>query len=77
MSRLPVVYLLHGGGPWPFVELGFGTVRPMTASGSIQGNRYTIALTNPNGPKSYTMTALGNIDGDPYVDVLVIREDRQ
>ena len=25
MSRLPVVYLPHGGGPWPFVELGFGT----------------------------------------------------
>ncbi len=22
--RLPVVYLPHGGGPWPFVELGFG-----------------------------------------------------
>ena len=23
--RMPVVYLPHGGGPWPFVELGFGT----------------------------------------------------
>jgi aromatic ring-opening dioxygenase catalytic subunit (LigB family) len=23
-SRLPVVYLPHGGGPWPFVDLGFG-----------------------------------------------------
>jgi aromatic ring-opening dioxygenase catalytic subunit (LigB family) len=22
-SRMPVVYLPHGGGPWPFVELGF------------------------------------------------------
>lgn len=22
-SRLPVVFLPHGGGPWPFVELGF------------------------------------------------------
>ncbi|MBU6430550.1 MAG: dioxygenase [Cyanobacteria bacterium REEB65] len=23
-QRLPVVFLPHGGGPWPFVELGFG-----------------------------------------------------
>jgi aromatic ring-opening dioxygenase catalytic subunit (LigB family) len=23
-QRLPVAYLPHGGGPWPFVELGFG-----------------------------------------------------
>lgn len=22
--RLPVVYLPHGGGPWPFVDVGFG-----------------------------------------------------
>lgn len=22
MARLPVVYLPHGGGPWPFVNLG-------------------------------------------------------
>jgi aromatic ring-opening dioxygenase catalytic subunit (LigB family) len=24
-SRLPVVFVPHGGGPWPFVEVGFGT----------------------------------------------------
>jgi aromatic ring-opening dioxygenase catalytic subunit (LigB family) len=23
--RLPVVYLSHGGGPWPFVKVGFGS----------------------------------------------------
>lgn len=23
-ERMPVVYLPHGGGPWPFVDLGFG-----------------------------------------------------
>src|SRR4051812_41616924 len=23
-GRMPVVYLPHGGGPWPFVDLGFG-----------------------------------------------------
>lgn len=24
-ARMPVVYLPHGGGPWPFVELGIGS----------------------------------------------------
>ncbi|MFT3713171.1 MAG: class III extradiol ring-cleavage dioxygenase [Archangium sp.] len=24
-ARQPVIFLPHGGGPWPFVELGFGT----------------------------------------------------
>jgi aromatic ring-opening dioxygenase catalytic subunit (LigB family) len=28
-GRLPVVYLPHGGGPWPFVELGFADRREM------------------------------------------------
>ncbi len=23
-TRMPVIYLPHGGGPWPFVEVGFG-----------------------------------------------------
>ncbi|HZN92917.1 MAG TPA: class III extradiol ring-cleavage dioxygenase, partial [Myxococcales bacterium] len=23
-THIPTVYLPHGGGPWPFVELGFG-----------------------------------------------------
>src|SRR5688572_2629425 len=22
--RMPTVYLPHGGGPWPFVDIGFG-----------------------------------------------------
>jgi aromatic ring-opening dioxygenase catalytic subunit (LigB family) len=25
VSRMPVVFLPHGGGPWPFVDVGFGT----------------------------------------------------
>ena len=23
-SRVPVVYVPHGGGPWPFVKIGIG-----------------------------------------------------
>ena len=25
MPRMPVVFVPHGGGPWPFVELGLGS----------------------------------------------------
>ena len=28
-TRLPVVYLPHGGGPWPFVDLGMGDPREL------------------------------------------------
>ena len=31
LSRLPVVYLPHGGGPWPFVDLGMGEPSELNA----------------------------------------------
>src|SRR5688572_10475540 len=30
-NRMPVVFLPHGGGPWPFVEMGFGKKEELTA----------------------------------------------
>jgi aromatic ring-opening dioxygenase catalytic subunit (LigB family) len=30
-ARLPVVFLPHGGGPWPFVDLGMGTREELDA----------------------------------------------
>jgi len=30
-ERMPVVFLPHGGGPWPFVELGFGNKAELAA----------------------------------------------
>jgi aromatic ring-opening dioxygenase catalytic subunit (LigB family) len=30
-TRMPVVYLPHGGGPWPFVEVGFGKKEELDA----------------------------------------------
>jgi aromatic ring-opening dioxygenase catalytic subunit (LigB family) len=30
-KRLPAVYVPHGGGPWPFVELGFGNKTELDA----------------------------------------------
>jgi aromatic ring-opening dioxygenase catalytic subunit (LigB family) len=29
--RMPVVYLPHGGGPWPFVDVGFGAKHELDA----------------------------------------------
>lgn len=31
VSRMPVVFLPHGGGPWPFVDLGFGEAAELEA----------------------------------------------
>jgi aromatic ring-opening dioxygenase catalytic subunit (LigB family) len=31
MSRMPVAYIPHGGGPWPFVEMGFGKKEELDA----------------------------------------------
>ncbi|MBN8610666.1 MAG: dioxygenase [Deltaproteobacteria bacterium] len=30
-ARMPVVYLPHGGGPWPFVDMGIGDPRELNA----------------------------------------------
>ena len=30
-TRMPVVFLPHGGGPWPFVDLGFGEAQELEA----------------------------------------------
>jgi aromatic ring-opening dioxygenase catalytic subunit (LigB family) len=30
-GRMPVAFLPHGGGPWPFVELGFGSKQELGA----------------------------------------------
>ena len=32
--RVPVVYLPHGGGPWPFVDIGFGDPKELAALAS-------------------------------------------
>ena len=39
-ERLPVVYLPHGGGPWPFVNMGMGSESERSAlSGYLKGLR--------------------------------------
>ena len=47
-DRMPVVFAPHGGGPWPFVELGIGTKAEM---GELRGYLESIAHIAPQ-PKA-------------------------
>ena len=52
-------------------ELGF-TMDGGSASGSNAwvGRRYTFSITPMNGTQNYVATAIGNIDGDEFQDIL-------
>jgi aromatic ring-opening dioxygenase catalytic subunit (LigB family) len=38
-ARLPVAFLPHGGGPWPFVNLGFDATEMAALAGYLRGVR--------------------------------------
>jgi len=38
-SRMPVVYLPHGGGPWPFVDIGMPKAEVLDLSGYLRSLR--------------------------------------
>ncbi|MFO0713468.1 MAG: class III extradiol ring-cleavage dioxygenase [Sandaracinus sp.] len=46
-ARMPVAYLPHGGGPWPFVDLGFGDRRELDAMASYLRSVSAIGPTRP------------------------------
>ena len=35
-GRMPVTFLPHGGGPWPFVDVGFGSKEELEALAQAQ-----------------------------------------
>ena len=37
-----------------------------------RGAQYTFSISQPNGPNSYLCTASGNLDDDPFPDVLML-----
>jgi aromatic ring-opening dioxygenase catalytic subunit (LigB family) len=47
-GRLPVIYLPHGGGPWPFVDLGM----PKQEFDSLAGYLKGLAAVLPQAPKA-------------------------
>jgi aromatic ring-opening dioxygenase catalytic subunit (LigB family) len=46
-ARMPVVYLPHGGGPWPFVDLGFGEPEELDALAAYLRSIRTLPKTPP------------------------------
>jgi aromatic ring-opening dioxygenase catalytic subunit (LigB family) len=45
--RLPVAYLPHGGGPWPFVDLGMGAPAELDALATYLRSLKSLAPTKP------------------------------
>ncbi len=46
-ARMPVVYLPHGGGPWPFVDIGFGDPADWNRLRDYLGDVTHLAPTRP------------------------------
>jgi Tfp pilus assembly protein PilE len=65
-------YLLtHGQYSGTFDALGFrveGGER--ISSTEVQGRRYNYRLIQDEGPRSWYCIASGNLDGDPFIDIL-------
>lgn len=63
--------LTHGKFAGTFDALGFrveGGER--ISSTEVQGRRYNYRLVQDEGPRSWYCIATGNIDGDPFLDIL-------
>lgn len=52
-SRMPVVFLPHGGGPWPFVDLGMGNKQELDTLAM-----YLRSLRDLRGPQTAKPTAV-------------------
>lgn len=46
-ARLPVVFLPHGGGPWPFVEVGLGSKEELSVLAEYLRSVSTVPATPP------------------------------
>ena len=63
--------LTHGKYAATFDELGFrveGAAR--VSSTELQGRRYNYRMVQDQGPRSWYCIATGNIDGDPFLDII-------
>lgn len=71
-------YLLsHGKYSGTFDALGFrvGGHERISAT-EIRGTRYTYRLVQDDGPRSWYCVATGNIDGDPFPDIIAASNPR-
>lgn len=65
-------YLLtHGHYAASFEELGFNTEKGVRISPTeVQGKTYNYRILQDDGPRSWYVVATGNVDGDPFPDVI-------
>ena len=71
-------YLLtHGKFAGTFSALGFRMERGKNISPTeIQGMTYNYRILQDDGPRSWYVVATGNIDGDPFPDVIAASNPR-
>jgi Tfp pilus assembly protein PilE len=71
-------YLLtHGTYAGTFSALGFNVERGALVSPTeIQGMSYNYRIIQDDGPRSWYVIATGNIDGDPFPDVIAASNPR-
>ena len=71
-------YLLtHGTYAGTFSALGFNVERGAQISPTeIQGFSYNYRILQDDGPRSWYVVATGNIDGDPFPDIIAASNPR-
>ncbi|MGB5194961.1 MAG: hypothetical protein WBN70_18390 [Polyangiales bacterium] len=63
--------LTHGKYSGTFDALGFRVEGGQRISSTeVQGRRYNYRLVQDDGPRSWYCIASGNVDGDPFLDIL-------
>ena len=69
--------LARGKYAGTFDALGFRVEGGARVSATeIQGRRYNFRLVQDDGPRSWYCVASGNIDGDPFMDILAASNPR-
>ena len=69
--------LTHGTFAGTFSELGFNIERGARISPTeIQGFSYNYRILQDDGPRSWYVVATGNIDGDPFPDIVAASNPR-
>jgi len=78
IASLQREYLLtHGKYAGTFAELGFNMERGAKISPTeIQGFTYNYRILQDDGPRSWYVVATGNIDGDPFPDIIAASNPR-
>ena len=70
-------FLTHGTYAGTFPALGFNVEGGALVSPTeLQGRRYNYRLLQDDGPRSWYLVATGNIDGDPFPDIIAASNPR-